>query len=151
MWRYYQEPKIIPPIPVDSGSQGVPSDHSGAFLPPLDNAHPQNNSSDTISKTIQPMPQSLIHEFGRIMVSEDWSCLTDSMDVDTLITTFDKYMKQLIDTHFPIKNISISPYDKPWITEKLKQLRRKCQRVYVKKGRSSEYMRLKSEFDKKKN
>ena len=149
LWRYYQEPKIIPAIPVDPGCQGVPSDHSGVQLKPLDNSQTENNSSGKIVKTIRPMPESLIVEFGKMFVHETWSCLKDGMDVDMLTNTFETHMNHLINIHFPTKQISISPFDKPYITENLKHLRRRCQRIYQKQGRSEAYLRLKCEFKEK--
>ena len=32
--RYFQEPFIIPPVPVDEGATGVPSDHQGVLIIP---------------------------------------------------------------------------------------------------------------------
>ena len=56
---------------------------------------------------------------------------------------------KLSDIHFPLKRITISPYDKPYITEELKKIRRRRQRIYQKEGRSVSYLRVKSEFDSK--
>ena len=52
-----------------------------------------------------------------------------------------------MDIHFPLKKISVSPYDKPWMTEELKSLRNRRQRVYRRQGRSSQYLEVKDEFD----
>ena len=49
----------------------------------------------------------------------------------------------------PIKKITISPYDKAWMTEELKIIRRRRQRIYRSEGRSQRYVTLKKEFDDK--
>ena len=39
--RFYQEPIIVQPVPVDEGALGVPSDHDGVLVVPLNSASPQ--------------------------------------------------------------------------------------------------------------
>ena len=55
----------------------------------------------------------------------------------------------MIKEHFPEKTIKITNHDKPYITENLKRLRRRRQRVYQKEGKSEKYIELKNEFDYK--
>ena len=62
---------------------------------------------------------------------------------------FQKMTNALTDIHFPLKKISVSPYDKAWITEELKTLRRRRQRIYRKEGNSQNYLDIKKEFDSK--
>ena len=61
LWRFYQEPKIIPAIPVNKGEQGVPSDHKGVLLLPLEN-YVQLEPPQKEVLVVQPMPQSLTNE-----------------------------------------------------------------------------------------
>ena len=35
--RFFQEPFIIPPVPVDKDANGVPSDHQGVLILPVCN------------------------------------------------------------------------------------------------------------------
>ena len=55
----------------------------------------------------------------------------------------------MIETIFPEKTVTVSNYDKPFITEELKLLRRQRQRAYRKGGRSAKYLELKSKLDMK--
>ena len=68
--RFYQQPIILPPIAVDDGEQGVPSDHNGVqFLP---KTGMMDNPPKKERITVRPMPQSLIDKFGRALLTEDW-------------------------------------------------------------------------------
>ena len=73
----------------------------------------------------------------------------DGLTFSEMVDTFQKMTKDLKNIHFPMKRISISSYDKPWITEELKSLRRRRQRIYSKEGRSLAYLQAKNEFDTK--
>ena len=39
MWKFYQQPIILPLIRVDEKKKGVPSDHSGVLFIPINNSH----------------------------------------------------------------------------------------------------------------
>ena len=88
---------------------------------------------------------SLAKSIGSI----NWSLMTEGMTSSDMVETFQTMTKDLMDIHFPLKKISISPYDKPWMTEELKALRRRRQRVYRKQGRSPKYLEIKEEFEEK--
>ena len=75
--------------------------------------------------------------------------MLDGLSSSDMVDLFQKMTIDLKDIHFPKKTISITPYDKPWITEELKVIRRRRQRIYRKEGRSIAYLNLKDEFDNK--
>ena len=60
--KYYNDPVILPPIMPDKPGVGAPSDHSGVLATPLAN-HTQC-SRTKVSKTIRPLPESLIETFN---------------------------------------------------------------------------------------
>ena len=51
--------------------------------------------------------------------------------------------------HSPMKQISVSTFDKPYFTEELRKLRRKRQTFYRRYGKSEKYLEIKSKFDMK--
>ena len=55
----------------------------------------------------------------------------------------------MVKQHFPEKTITVTSFDKPYMTEELKQIRRRRQRVYRREGKSQKYIELKKEFDSK--
>ena len=95
------------------------------------------------------MPNSLIDKFGVAITIENWEMLSSDMDSTNMVKTFENYTKALINVTFATKIISVSSYDKPFITEELKKLRRQRQRLYRKEGRSINYLKLKDLFDHK--
>ena len=72
--------------------------------------------------------------------SINWSCFTDDMSSSEMVDTFQEITTDLMEIHFPLNSISVSPYDKPWMSEELRNLRRHRQRVYRKQGRSTKYL-----------
>ena len=75
--------------------------------------------------------------------------MTDDMFSSEMVDTFQEITTDLMEIHFLLKRISVSPYDKPWMSEELRNLRRRRQRVYRKQGRSTKYLKIKEEFDVK--
>ena len=94
------------------------------------------------------MPDSDIIQFGYSIRMVDWSsCLTHDISSTALVDIFETVTSDLLNIHFPLKKITITTFDKPWINEELKSLRRKRSRAYCNKGGTSqEYLDLKSAF-----
>ena len=145
---YYHNPVIIPPVPVDTPGQGVPSDHNGVLTEPITAGNSQRKA-ESRKVIIRPLPESLICKFGDVLVSHDWSGLQQGMSSTEMVNFFEQETKTMIETIFPEKTVTVSDYDKPFITEELKLLRRQRQRAYRKGGRSAKYLELKSKFDMK--
>ena len=145
---HYHVPLIIPPVPVDVPGQGVPSDHSGVLAVPLSSENPQRATEARKTK-VRPLPDSLIRKFGSILVNEDWSFLSSEMSSTALVDAFEKHSLNLIANTFPEKEVTISNWDKPYMTEELRAIRRQRQRVYIKQGWSAKYLGLKQKFDQK--
>ena len=68
LWNFYQRPVIVPPIVVDDNKKGEPSNHSGVLMKPKEE---KEEEIDTVVKTVQPMPESLIIKFGEIICKEN--------------------------------------------------------------------------------
>ena len=81
------------------------------------------------------------------MVNEDWSMLSDDMSPTELLDSFEKHSSYLISNTFPEKEVTVSNYDKPYMTEESRNIRRQRQRVYRKHGRNDKYLELKHRFD----
>ena len=54
----------------------------------------------------------------------DWSLMIDEMSSSNMVDKFQEMITNLVDIHLPLKNISISPYDRPWMTEEVKNKKR---------------------------
>ena len=113
------------------------------------------NSIDMEKKTtkeikfVRPMPDSSIGEFSKSIDGINWPLMMAGLNPSEMVNIFQKMTTELQDIHFPVKKVTVTAYDRPWITEELKSLRRQRQRVYRKEGRSFRYLKIKKEFDDK--
>ena len=92
------------------------------------------------------MPDSKIREFGKQIGNFSWDFLASSLTSTELTEAFQSKIMNLIDLHFPLKTISVSETDQPWITNELKKLKRARIREYCKHGKSQKYQDLKKLF-----
>ena len=88
-------------------------------------------------------PVSDILGYRESVGSINSSCMNYDMSSSEMVDTFQEITFGLMEIHFPLKRISVSPYDKPWMCEELRILRRCRQRVYMKQGRSTKYLNKK--------
>jgi hypothetical protein len=129
---------------VDEGSTGVPSDHQGVLVIPLNNFCSQEKTKRTI--TTRPIMESSIDSFGREIVLEDWSFLNPESGSTLLVQQFQDHCSSRVDEFFPLKTVQITSYDQPFFTDRLRLIRRQRQREYRKAGKSERYTRLKAAF-----
>ena len=77
----------------------------------------------------------------------DWhSILTFDLYPSSLVKTI---TTDLVDIHFPLKTVTVTAFDKPWINDELKVLSQRRSRIYSRQARSKEYLDLKTEFSEK--
>ena len=143
--RYFNEPLIIPPIIPDQAGHGVPSDHMGVAATP-NTSQGQPATRQKIRKEIQPLPESLLLTFEMKLAAENFDVLSQ-LPVQHMVDKFQDITSKLMSETFPVKNIVISPHDKPWFNESLRKLKRLRLREYNRHGRSKKYLRLVSNFD----
>ena len=67
-----------------------------------------------------------------------------------LTDAFQDKISEMVDNHFPLKTMTITDSDQPWITKDLKKLKRSRQREYCRHGKSNKYHQLKDLFNEKK-
>ena len=132
----YQEPVLLPPVPVDQGRQGVPSDHSGVEVRPRTNTSTSRARPKKDTYTVQKMPDSLVASFGPVLVEEDWSFLEDGLTIEEMVDSFQNTASRMVDQHFPKQTVTSTQGEKPYFTEELKQLRRQRDRIYQRTGKS---------------
>ena len=147
LWQWYSVPVVVPPVPCDDPTKGVPSDHSTPIAYPLSNTHSVKNVYTT--KTARPLPESGITEFGQWITSEEWETVSENISPTEQVSKFQKLMEDKLDNIFPKKIYRVSQQDKPWINFELKKLDRLKKREYRKHGKSDKYLKLLKFFDKK--
>ena len=141
---FFEEPEIVEPIAVDDPTKGgVPSDHSGVVAAPrADAARPA--VKHRIYRTIRPITTSAINNIGQVFVNEKWKFMDPLSSPTVLTENFEYFTGAILDTFCPSKVVSSQPNEKPWVTENTKNLKRKLQREYERKGRSPKYFELKN-------
>ena len=131
--EFFDEPEIVPPIDVDNPAKGgVPIDHSGVIVPPRTNADIPA-VKHKVRKIFRPITSSSINNMGQVIVNEDWVFMDPALSPTNLTELFQYYTGEILDTFCPEKVCFVRPDEKPWITENIKIVRRKCQREYERK------------------
>ena len=146
LWRYYQVPEVIQPVPVDQGEKGVPSDHKGLLVKPRSYF---TIAPEKETRIIQPMPDSLMSKFDQIIQKEDWSNIKDTMTTTEMVDQYEKKSTELTNKTFPFKTVLVKSDDKPHFTEELRLIKRQRQRIYQREGKSEKYLKKKTEFKEK--
>ena len=93
------------------------------------------------------MPESGIREFGEWVTQEEWAQVAQADGPDEKLEQLTKICTQKINHIFPEKNVKMSNQDLPFITWKLKEMKRKLKRLYRAKGRKQEYLSALSEYE----
>ena len=147
LWQWYSVPVVVPPVPCDDPTKGVPSDHSTPVAYPLSNNHRVKNVYTT--KTARPLPDSGIREFGQWILSEDWVSVTDNISSTEQVLKLQELLGRKMNEIFPQKIYRVTQQDKSWMNFELKKLDKLKKREYRKHGRSEKYVKLLAKFDEK--
>ena len=139
----------MPAINTDWPGYIMPSDHCGVVATPCTGSKQQGYRTK-IKKKIRPLPESLLQTFETELMSKNFDLHSD-LSVDEMVNRFQNITNDLLCQTFPEKVIIISPEDKPWFTEGLRNLKRRRLREYNKHGRSEKYLQLAPNCDQKFN
>ena len=71
------------------------------------------------------------------------------LPVEEMVDGFQNTTNAILCETFPEKIIIVSPEDKPWFNEKLRNLKRSRLREYNRHGRSEKYLKIAALFDEK--
>ena len=93
------------------------------------------------------MPEALSEVFGQKLEIESWANLNDFQSSSEMVETFQIMLHDLVTSTFPEKTVKFYAEDKPWFTEKLRQLKRERQRLYKKGRNNQKYLDCKKKFD----
>ena len=143
---FFEEPVIVKPIDIDDPEKGgVPSDHNGVVVAPI-SCKPHKRTK--LMKKIRPIPESSLNQIGQVFANESWLFMNQELSPTQLTELFEYYTGGIINAFCPEKTVFYRPDDKPFISEKMKTLKRRIMREYEKKGKSQKYFQLKSSFQK---
>ena len=146
---YYQPPVVLPPLDPDPGSGGKPSDH---MIPVMQPCNMIDNNAARIYRevTIRPMPQSGINQMIEWMIKKDWKEIIEINSVTEKAEVLQKEVMEKLEEVCPEKVLRIASDDQPWMTDKLKKIARKKERIFWKERRSERWKKINKLFQQKK-
>ena len=148
--QLYNAPVIVPPVPCDNPSDGVPSDHSvPVCVPHTDRTRPPVRRFKTV--TYRPLPESGMREFGSWITAETFSTINDDISPSSQASALETLLLSQLDKYCPKKTMRIGPQDKPWINFELKVIKRRKMREWNKSGKTPKYVKLDEKFKLKYN
>ena len=148
LWSHYGSPVIVPPIQPDDPTKAKPSDHSVPVCVPHTDRHcPPSRNYRTIK--YRPLPDSSDSKFGDWTVRENWENISEEMTSSEQVSHFEELVSARLEEFCPLKEIKLSSKDKPFISAELKQIDRKRNREYVKRGKTEKYKELEALFQTK--
>ena len=148
MAKFYQEPKVLPPLDNDPDKNGKPSGHKIVVMSPINVIHNVPARSKRVV-TVRPLPESGLNRLGHWLSSAKWENLNDFESAHEKAQTFQTEMLNMCDKIVPSKKIKISSDDQPFYNDKLDKLNRKKKREYAKRRKSDKWKELNSKFKAK--
>ena len=146
--QLYKTPVIVPPVPCDDPSSGVPSDHSvPVCYPHTDPQRPPVRNYKTIS--YRPIPHTGIAQFGQWITAQNFSEISDTLTSDQFAQKLEDILVSKLDQYCPMKTVRLGSQDKAWVNKEIKQISRQKQREWVKNGKTEKYKHLSKKFKTK--
>ena len=142
----YQPVVISPPLQPDDPAKSKPSDHLVPILYPI-SGQSVSVSRTYQTKTTRPMPESGMRKFGEWLTQEEWAQVAQADGPDEKLEQLTNICTQKINHIFPDKKVKITNQDLPFITWKLKEMKRKLKRLYRAEGRKQKYLIALSEYE----
>ena len=87
-----------------------------------------------------------MREFGEWLAKEEWEEMEGVHEPNKKLDVFEEKINDKMDVIFPENSFKVSNQDRPFINWKLKKLKRKVQRLYRRKGRKEEYLKVLKEY-----
>ena len=145
----YSNPIIAPPIQPDNPRKGVASDHCVPVCFPHLNRYDRPERNRKMIK-YRPLPESGKMMFGEWIVKASWSDIQDcSLSPSQKAQMLDTILTEKLDLYCPVKVKRLSSHDKPFITPEIKNIDRRRNREYAKRGKTLKYFELKKTFELK--
>ena len=143
--KYYNSAIVVPPVPCDDPSSGVPSDHWVPICyPHMDRHRPPLRRFKSV--TYRPLPDDGIRKYGQWITSESFAGVGADMDSTEHAQVLQDLLLGKLDKFCPTRTMRVSSKDKPYINTELKTLSRRKQREYIKRGKTEKYNKLATEF-----
>ena len=150
--QLYKSPVIVPLVPCDVPSAGVPSDHPVPVCVPHTDRYSRpvrRYKSKTI--TFRPLPDAAVNKFGQWITSHDFDDINEDTPSTEQAQMLQDVLMNKLDEFCPLKTTKVSSRDKAWMNAELRGLKRRRMREWNKHGKSVKYDKLAKEFEQKYN
>ena len=146
--QFYDSPVIIPPVPCDDPTTGMPSDHSvPVCVPHTDRHNPPVRRYRTV--TFRPLPDNCFKQFAQWIIKETFNEIQDDLSSNEHAKGLENLLLKNLNKFCPQKTMKFGPQDKAWMNTELKSLSRRKKREREKNGKSVKYTDLSNEFETK--
>ena len=145
---FYSKPVIFQPVGTDIPDHGVPSDHLVPVVYPINNMT-ISQPKQVRFKTTRPLPDSAVAEFAKLIIEEDWEQVKEEETAGEQEEKLQDILMTYLDKACPTKTVKLRETDKPFITNRLKELDRQRKREYGRKGKTVTYHRINDDFNAK--
>ena len=142
--KYYSAPQTKPPVESNNDS-GAPSDHLVVLWEPLTQQFESQKREYKLVK-FRPHPDSGLAVFHKWISQQSWKNVYDAEDVDKKAEIFQSLLLNQYHMIFPMKEMKVSSDDKPWYSQKLKNLDRKRRREFCRHKKSEKWRILNEEY-----
>jgi len=121
MTKHYREPSILPQI----GS----SDHRAILCSPLPGSNINTGSKISILTRVMGANEKAM--FAAALVNTKWDPIYSMENTQDKYDFFQTTITSLMNTHFPPKRVQRHTSDKPWVTDRIRELVRNRQVAYM--------------------
>ena len=145
--NYYQVPECLPPLDPDPGSDGKPSDHMMVLMCPISTV---NNRPARKTKKIsfRPINDLGLNKMSEWLENHDWGPILNEKSTNKKAESLQNILLVKFNEYFPEKKKVISSDDQPFVTQKLKSLKRRKGREYHKHRKSQKWVDLEEKYQK---
>ena len=133
--KYYQVPECQKPLDADPGTGGAASDHLCVKFLPITVI---NNKPARKKRTImvRPMPEHKYDQYEIWLREQTWESVKSVETVHEKAAALQSMSLAAMKKFFPLKKVTFSSDDEPWIDSRIKAEIRKRQRIYSRHRKS---------------
>ena len=131
---YYLTPEISVPIGT--------SDHDTVIW--TSKSTSSSHSNEQRKRVVRPMAESSIRDFGQWIQNHDWPDVYAETTTIAKCDAFYRTLNDALNMYIPCKTVRLHNEDKPWMTNYIKDLIQKRQKVFHKEHRSCRWKRLRN-------
>ena len=142
---FYQVPQCLPPLDNDPDKNGKPSDHLMVEMKPI--ASVDNESArQKLKITFRPFTPNSFSKMKDWIEIQDWSIILIEESAHKKMELLQNLLFKKYEEFFPLKTKVVTSEDQPFFSQKLKMMRRRKVREYIKNRKSKKWHEMNKEY-----